>query len=116
MRTTTVLPDLLYCEVKATAARQGMRLKSSISEALQDKWAGVPISAKRLGMKCAGSAALDLEIVAVLKRIGDIVEETFGQIDVERWNSPAITSSAKPSPTIGTTAAPAIAPSPANDN
>jgi predicted DNA binding CopG/RHH family protein len=34
VRTTIELPDTLFREVKATAARQGMRLKDYVTEAL----------------------------------------------------------------------------------
>jgi hypothetical protein len=54
VRTTIELPDPLFREVKATAARQGKRLKNYISEALQDKLAKLPISAEKPWMRFAG--------------------------------------------------------------
>jgi hypothetical protein len=69
MRTTIDLPDPLFREVKATAARQGMRLKDYVTEALRDKLAKRPAQAKRPWMKFAGIAANDPEMVAELKRI-----------------------------------------------
>lgn len=85
VRTTIELPDPLFREVKATAARQGKRLKDYISEALQDKLAKLPISAEKPWMKFAGIAAHDPEMVAELKRIEQIVEENFEQIEEEEW-------------------------------
>ena len=85
VRTTIELPDPLFREVKATAARQGMRLKDYVTEALQDKLAKRPTHAEKPWMKFAGIAANDPEIVAELRRIEQIVEENFEQIEEEEW-------------------------------
>ena len=85
MRTTIDLPDPLFREVKATAARQGMRLKDYVTEALQDKLAKRPAQTKRPWMKFAGIAKNDPQVVAELKRIERIVDETFKQIEEEDW-------------------------------
>lgn len=80
------LPDPLFREVKATAARQGMLLKDYISEALLDKLAKQPTPAAKPWMKFAGIAAADPEMVAELRRIEQIVDENFGRIEEEVWN------------------------------
>ena len=85
MRTTIELPDPLFRAVKATAAQQGMRLKDFITEALQDKLTKRPSPAEKPWMKFAGIAANDPEMVAELKRIEQIVDENFEQIDDEEW-------------------------------
>jgi|GEM_PF-641489 len=85
VRTTIELPDPLFREVKSTAARQGMRLKDYITEALQDKLAKRPASAEKPWMRFAGIAANDPEMVEELKRIEQIVDENFEQIEVEEW-------------------------------
>jgi metal-responsive CopG/Arc/MetJ family transcriptional regulator len=85
VRTTIELPDSLFREVKATAARQGMRLKDYVTEALQDKLAKRQTKAEQPWMKFAGIAANDPEMVAELKRIEQVVDETFGQIEAEEW-------------------------------
>ena len=85
VRTTIELPDPLFREVKATAARQGMRLKDYITEALQDKLAKLPAPAQKPWMKFTGIAANDPEMVAELKRIEQVVEENFEQIEEEEW-------------------------------
>jgi hypothetical protein len=79
------IPDPLFREVKATAAPQGMRLKDYVTGALQDKLAKRPIQAEQPWMKFAGIAAGDPEMVAELKRIEQVVDETFEQIDAEEW-------------------------------
>jgi hypothetical protein len=67
MRTTIDLQYPLFREVKATAARQGMRLKDYISDALQDKLSKRPNPAEKPWMKFAGIAANDPEMVAQLE-------------------------------------------------
>lgn len=85
VRTTIELPDPLFREVKATAARQGMRLKDYITEALQDKLTKRPNPAEKPWMKFAGIAANDPEMVAELRRIEQIVDENFEQIEEQEW-------------------------------
>lgn len=85
MRSSIELPDPLFREVKATAARQGMRLKNYITEALQDKLTNRPNPAEKPWMKFAGIAANDPEVVAELMRLERIVEENFEQIEEEEW-------------------------------
>jgi hypothetical protein len=85
MRTTIDLPDPLFRLVKATAAGQGMRLKDYITEALQDKLSKHSNPAEKPWMKFAGIAANDPEMVAELKRIEQIVDENFEQIEEEEW-------------------------------
>lgn len=81
MRTTIEIPDPLFREVKATAARQGMRLNYYVTAALLNKLAGQPAHAEKPWMKFAGIAADDPEMVAELKRIEKIVAENFGRIE-----------------------------------
>ena len=85
VRTTIELPDSLFREVKATAARHGIRLKDYITEALQDKLSKRPNPAEKPWMKFAGIAAHDPEMVAELKRIEQLVDENFEQIEEEEW-------------------------------
>ena len=85
VRTTIELPDPLFREVKATAASQGMLLKDYVTEALQDKLAKRSTHAEKPWMKFAGIAANDPEMVAELRRIEQIVDENFEQIDAEEW-------------------------------
>ena len=85
MRTTIELPDPLFREVKATAARQGLRLKDYIAEALQDKLAIHSPAVEKPWMKFFGIAANDPEMLAELVQIDQTVAETFEQIEEEEW-------------------------------
>lgn len=85
VRTTIELPDFLFREVKSTAAKQGVRLKDYISEALRDKLAKPPLPVEKPWMEFFGIAAKDPEILAELHQIDKIVEENFGQIEKEEW-------------------------------
>jgi hypothetical protein len=86
MKTTLELPDELFREVKATAARQGILMKQFIAQALEEKLAGYfrPPEPKPW-MKLAGCAASDPEMIAELQRLEAIIEEEFEQIDEDDW-------------------------------
>jgi len=88
MRTTLDLPDELFREVKATAARRGMLMKQFITEALTEKLAApavAPPPDPKPWMKFAGCLAKDPEMQAELKRINGIIEAEFGRVDPEDW-------------------------------
>ena len=85
VRTTIELPDSLFREVKATAAQQGMLLKDYVTQALQDKLAERSSRPEKPWMKFAGIASHDPEMQAELRRIEQIVEENFAQIEEEEW-------------------------------
>ena len=85
MRTTIELPDFLFREVKSTAAKQGVRLKDYITDALRDKLAQSPSPAQKPWMEFCGIAAKDPDLLAEFDQIDKIVEENFGQIEVEDW-------------------------------
>ncbi len=65
--------------------RQGMRVNDYVTEALREKLGKRPGPAEKPWMKFAGIAAQDPEMVAELKRIEQIVDENFGQIEEEDW-------------------------------
>ena len=85
MRTTVDLPDTLFREVKATAAREGLLLKQFIAGALREKLAAAKASNDKPWMKLAGCAAGDPEMIAELGRIDSVIEEEFEQVDDEDW-------------------------------
>lgn len=85
MRTTIDLPDPLFREVKSTAAKQGMLLKDYITAALRDKLEKTPRTAEKPWMKFAGIATHDPAMVEELKRIEQIVDANFNQIEEEEW-------------------------------
>jgi hypothetical protein len=84
MKTTLELPDELFREVKATAARQGILMKQFIAQALEEKLTrrSRPPDPKPW-MKLAGCAARDPEMITELQRLEAIIEEEFEQIDEE---------------------------------
>lgn len=84
MKTTLDLPDELFREVKATAARRGVLMKQFITEALTEKLAA-PAPNPKPWMKFAGCMANDPEMLAELKRIDQIVEDEFGCVDEADW-------------------------------
>ena len=86
MKTTLELPDELFREVKATAARQGILMKQFIAQALEEKLAGPfrPADPKPW-MKLAGCASRDPEMIAELQRLDAIFEGEFEQIDEDDW-------------------------------
>jgi len=88
MKTTLELPDELFREVKATAARRGVMMKQFIAEALQEKLAAPANPAEpdpKPWMKFFGCLAQTPEMKAELKRISAIIEEEFGQVDERDW-------------------------------
>lgn len=86
MKTTLELPDALFREVKATAARQGILMKQFIAEALREKLASSATGPEfKPWMRFAGCMGTDPELKAELDRIGKIIEEEFGQIDEDDW-------------------------------
>ena len=86
MRTTLDLPDELFREVKATAAREGLLMKQFIARALQEKLAAAAKTPDpKPWMKLAGCAAGDPEMMAELERIDKVIENEFGQIDDDDW-------------------------------
>ena len=86
VRTTIELSDPLFREVKATAARQGIRLKDYIAEALQAKLAINPPAIEKPWMKFFGIAANDPEMVAELHQLDQIVAEHFEAIEEGEWD------------------------------
>lgn len=76
-RTTNDLPDPLFREVKSTAARQGIRLKDHVAQALRDKVGRHPGRVEKPWMKFAGIAAGDPEMVEEFKRIERVEEEDW---------------------------------------
>ena len=86
MKTTLDLPDELFREVKATAARRGVLMKQFITEALTEKLAApAPNPEPKPWMKFAGCMASDPGMLAELKRIVQIVEDEFGRVDETDW-------------------------------
>ena len=83
MKTTIELPDALFREAKATAARRGTALKEFFREALAEKLAretGAPVT--DAGPRTWPVPPPDVPIDE-LKRIDEIIEEEFEQLEPE---------------------------------
>lgn len=84
MKTTIEIPDALFREAKASAARRGIAFKELVAEALGEKLAGRDLPARdRPWMRHFG--ALSHLSRAEHARINDRIEETFERIDPEKW-------------------------------
>ncbi len=83
VKTTIELPDDLFREAKATAARRGTALKEFFREALAEKLAREtgPVVAET-GVKTWPVPPPDVPIEE-LRRIDEIIEEAFEQIEPE---------------------------------
>jgi hypothetical protein len=83
VKTTIELPDELFREAKATAARRGTALKQFFTEALAEKLAREGIIGD------GGESPRDWPVpppdvpIEELKRIGAIIEEAFEKIEPE---------------------------------
>ena len=86
MKTTIELPDDLFREAKATAARRGTALKQFVTEALAEKLAREGIisdGAERPREWPVPPLRLDPEEAA---RIDAAIEEAFERIEPEDWS------------------------------
>ncbi len=97
MKTTIELPDELFREAKATAARRGHSLKQFVREALDEKLARETrgaYPAREAAPEYAGSRSeLKWPVPppvgvprAEFERIDQAIEDAFEQIDPEDWN------------------------------
>lgn len=86
MKTTMELPDNLFRKVKATAALKGMKIKDFVTEALVEKLQSVDGSVpEKPWMRLAGRARANPELQIELKKIDQIVETEFSDIDEADW-------------------------------
>jgi hypothetical protein len=82
VKTTIELPDELFREAKATAARRGTALRVFVQEALQEKLAREGARAEPTGEKRWPVPPLRLD-PAETRRIDALIEEAFEQIEPE---------------------------------
>ncbi len=80
MTTTIEIPDSVYDQVKAHAARQGKTVEAFFVEAVHEKLADEQIPFERGWRSVFGKA--DKEAVAEVQRI---IDEEFSRIDPEGW-------------------------------
>jgi len=86
MKTTLELPDELFRRVKSTAASRGMLMKQFITEALAEKLAAsAPKPDPKPWMQFYGCMATDPKLRTELRRIEQIIEDEFGQVDEADW-------------------------------
>jgi hypothetical protein len=82
MKTTIELPDDLFREAKATAAREGTLLKDLVREAVEDRLARGSARADANGSPAWPIAPPNVP-PAELDRISKYIDEAFEQIDSE---------------------------------
>jgi hypothetical protein len=82
VKTTIELPDQLFREAKATAARRGTALKQFVQEALQEKLAREEGTSDRAQAREWPVPPPDVPIEE-LHRIDAYIEEAFEQIEPE---------------------------------
>ena len=84
MKTTIELPDVLFREAKATAAREGITLKDFFTEAVANKLRkGESLTASAPAW--AGGFGELKSLHRENKRIDKIISAEFGTIDEEEW-------------------------------
>ncbi len=79
MKTTLEVPDNLFRQAKATAARRGIPLRELVTEAIADKLESKPASARPWLQSFGQLSALRKET----GRISEIIDREFGQIQPE---------------------------------
>ncbi len=83
MRITVEIPDRLFRQAKAAAARQGIPLKDFFAEALRQRLrAETRTSAGKPWMKAFGGLR---DLHRETKRLERVVTEEFERIDGEEW-------------------------------
>lgn len=83
MKTTIELPDELFREAKATAARRGTALKQLVREALEEKLAREGAPSQTTGPRREWPVPPPNVPIEELKRIHALIEEESEQIDYE---------------------------------
>jgi len=83
MKTTIEIPDNLFREAKATAARRGTALRVFVSEALEEKLVRERQAIQSPGAKPRWPVPPPDVPIEELRRIHAIIEEEFEQIEPE---------------------------------
>lgn len=84
MKTTIELPDVLFREAKATAAREGVTLKDFFTEAVAHKLRKNEFAVPTTPPWAAGFGELK-SLHRENKRIDKIISAKFETIDEEEW-------------------------------
>jgi len=79
MKTTVEIPDRLFRDAKAAAARQGLSLKEFLNEALQEKLAGPR-------QPCTGRPVPPPQLAGgEMQRIQATINGEFSRVDDGEW-------------------------------
>ena len=82
MKTTLEIPDAIFRRAKSVAAQRGIALRAFVTEAVEEKLAGVSQKAEKPWVKLAGGLRhLHKETI----RINKIIEGEFERIEPEDW-------------------------------
>jgi len=86
MKTTMELPDALFRETKALAARKGLSLRQVIVEALAQKLrAEKEISEFKPWLKAFRGSEQDSDLTHELRRLSRRIEAEFEHVNLEEW-------------------------------
>lgn len=84
MKTTLEIPDPVFRRAKSRAAERGIPLRQFVTEAVEDKLKGAPVSGEKPWMKHVGKLK---DLRKETRRINRAIEEAFEKIDAEAWNA-----------------------------
>lgn len=82
MKTTLEIPDPVFRRAKARAAERGIPLRQFVTEAVEEKLGATTSNDEKPWMKCLGQLR---HLKSDLRRIDQIIEEEFEQIEPEEW-------------------------------
>ena len=86
MKTTMELPDALFRETKALAARKGLSLRQVIVEALAQKLrAETETPESNPWLKAFQGWELDHDLAQELRRLRRRIEAEFERVNLEEW-------------------------------
>jgi hypothetical protein len=84
MKTTLEIPDPVFRRAKSKAAERGIPLRQFVTEAVEDKLKGPPVSREKPWMKHVGKLK---HLRRETKKINKAIEDDFEKIDAELWDS-----------------------------
>jgi hypothetical protein len=85
MKTSLEIPDAVFRRAKSKVAEQGIPLRQFVTEAIEDKLKAVTHLGEKPWTKHIGKLK---HLRKETKRINQLVEEQFEQIDPEIWIDP----------------------------
>lgn len=88
MRTTLEIPDKLFREAKATAAKKGITLKALITRAIErelQRESGFKHSGEPEWLRMARDFSRDPDMVKEIRRIQETIDEEFSKVEEDAW-------------------------------